>query len=181
LGSLPVINLNQATFECTYGRGCAGICCQNGRPSVDANERQRIDDNLHKFLPHLRPQALATVEEGGYLSRRVKMGEPMMRVVDGWCVFFNEGCVLHKIGAEEGDKYRYKPLLCSLFPLDKDDHERWFVRQHGYKGEEWDLFCLAPDASTMPATVSLQEEVALAAAVAEQTTTAKTKADHLAS
>ena len=38
----------------------------------------------------------------------------MMRVVDGWCVFFNQGCVLHKLGASEGDKFRYKPAPCSL-------------------------------------------------------------------
>jgi hypothetical protein len=163
LGSLPVINLNQATYECIYGRGCDGICCQNGRPSVDAQERQRIDGALHRFLPQLRPQAQAIVAKDGYLSRRIKMGEPMLRVVEGWCVFFNQGCVLHKVGAEEGDKYRYKPQQCSLFPLAKDEQGRWYVRQHGYKGEAWDLFCLAPDASSLSAAVTLQEEVALAA------------------
>jgi Fe-S-cluster containining protein len=165
LGSLPVINLDQATFECTYGRGCAGICCQNGRPSVGADERERIDVNLHKFLPQLRPEARTAVEEDGYCSRRLKMGEPMLRVVGGWCIFFNEGCVLHKVGAAEGDKYRYKPILCSLFPLGKDERGRWFVRQHGYKAEAWNVFCLAPDASSEPAAVTLQEEIALAAKV----------------
>jgi hypothetical protein len=163
LASLPVINLNEVTYECIYGRGCDGICCQNGRPSVAAAERERIDVNLHKFLPHLRPEARAIVEEGGYLSRRLKMGAPMMRVVDSWCVFFNQGCVLHKVGAAEGDKYRYKPILCSLFPLAQDERGRWYVRQHGYKDEEWDLFCLAPGASSRPAAASLQEEIARAA------------------
>jgi Fe-S-cluster containining protein len=165
LGSLPVVNLNEATYDCTFGRGCDGICCQSGRPSVDAEERERIDANLHKFLPHFRPEARATLEEEGYLSGRRKLGEPMMRVVSGWCIFFNQGCVLHRVGAEEGDKYRYKPILCSLFPLGKDERDHWFVRQHGYKGEEWDLFCLAPGASPRPATETLQEEVALAAKV----------------
>ena len=28
VGSLPVLNLTEAKFECTYGRGCEGICCQ---------------------------------------------------------------------------------------------------------------------------------------------------------
>src|SRR5277367_1930556 len=98
LSALPVINLQEAKYECIYGRGCDGICCQNGRPCVDAGERERIEQNLHKFLPHLRPAARELIEEAGYLSRRQKMGEPMLRVLDGWCVFFNQGCVLHKVG-----------------------------------------------------------------------------------
>jgi hypothetical protein len=160
---LPVLNLAEATFECTFGRGCAGVCCQNGRPPVKAEEAERIDRNLHKFLPLLRPQARAVVEKDGYRSRRIKAGNPMLRVVSGWCVFFHQGCVLHKVGMEEGDKFRYKPAPCALFPLDHDDHGHWYVRQHGYKGERWaELFCLAPSNTTVPAAESLVEELALA-------------------
>jgi Fe-S-cluster containining protein len=162
LGSLPIVNLNQATYECIYGNGCDGVCCQNGRPSVDADERERINANLDKFLPQLRPEARAVVEQEGFLSGRLKRGEPMLRVVDGWCVFFNRGCVLHRVGAEEGDKYRYKPILCALFPLSVDEKGQWYVRQHDYKGEVWDLFCLAPDASPRLAGETLQEEIAIA-------------------
>ncbi|MFO0929819.1 MAG: DUF3109 family protein [Gemmataceae bacterium] len=159
---LPVLNLDEVTFECVYGRGCDGICCQNGRPPVAADEQERIDANLDRFLPHLTEKARKTIEKGGYLSRRLKSGKPMLRVIDGWCVFFNAGCVLHKVGMQEGDKFRYKPAPCSLFPLEHDDDGRWYVRQHGYKGEQWDLFCLAPDFSTVPAAQSLEEELAFA-------------------
>jgi hypothetical protein len=159
---LPIVNLTEAKFECIYGRGCEGLCCQNGRPGVYPEERQRIDANLEKFLPHLRPEARAVVEREGYLSRRHKQGLPMIRVLDGWCVFFHQGCVLHKVGASEDDKYRYKPASCALFPLAKDEQDRWYVRQRGYKGEAWDLFCLDPRASRVPAAASLPEEVALA-------------------
>src|SRR5262249_11085517 len=100
--SLPVINLSEARFECIFGRGCDGICCHNGRPPVYPEEIERIDDNLSKLLPELRPEARAVVERKGYLSRRKKLGLPMLRVVDGWCVFFHQGCVLHKVGAREG-------------------------------------------------------------------------------
>lgn len=161
--SLPVLNGEQATFECTFGRGCDGVCCQQGRPPVSAAEKRRLDANLAKFLPHLRPEARAVVEREGYLSRRVKSGMPMMRVSAGWCVFFHEGCVLHKVGASEGDKFRYKPAPCALFPLEDDEQGRWYVRQHGYKGEQWDLFCLAPGNSKVKAVESLAEELALAA------------------
>jgi hypothetical protein len=159
--ALPVLNLD-VTYECIYGRGCDGICCQNGRPPVSAEEQARIDDNLEKFLPHLSAAARTVIEKDGYVSKRIKAGMPMLRVVDGWCVFFNAGCVLHKVGAMEGDKFRYKPEPCSLFPLEQDEQDRWFVRQHGYKGEKWDLFCLAPGESSVPAAKSLAEEMALA-------------------
>jgi len=160
--SLPVLNLKEARFECIFGRGCDGICCQNGRPPVYPEEEERIAAHLDRFLPHLRPEARAAIEKEGFLSRRIKMGQRMLRVVDGWCVFFNQGCVLHKVGAEDGDKYAYKPSLCALFPLAKDEKDRWYVRQWGVKGEAWDLFCLNPAATTRPAAKSLKEEMALA-------------------
>jgi hypothetical protein len=165
---LPVLNLDGTTFECIYGRGCDGICCQNGRPPVRDEEAERIDRNLGKFLPGLRPEARAVVEREGYVSRRVKAGMPMLRVVGGWCVFFNEGCVLHKVGAAEGDRFRYKPAPCSLFPLEHDDRGNYYVRQHGYKGEEWDLFCLAPGQSAVPAAESLRGEIAFAERLARE-------------
>jgi hypothetical protein len=160
---LPVVNLHRATFECTFGRGCEGICCQNGRPPVNPEEARRLDANLRKFLPLMRPEAQQVVEEEGYASRRIKAGHPMLRVVDGWCVFFHKGCVLHTVGASEGDKFKYKPAPCSLFPLEQDDDDTWYVRQQGRPGEQWDLFCLAPDNSAVAAADSLKEELAFAA------------------
>jgi Fe-S-cluster containining protein len=168
VSSLPVVNLTEAKYECIFGRGCDGICCQNGRPPVYPEEQERIDPNLDRFLPLLRPEARELVERMGYLSNRIKDGAPMMRVVEGWCVFFNKGCVLHKVGAAEGDAFKYKPLMCSLFPLAKDKSGEWHVRQWGYKGEAWDLFCLNPQASLIPASESLKDEVELARAFTEQ-------------
>src|SRR5947209_4935292 len=166
--SLPVLNLSEAKFECIFGRGCDGICCQNGRPGVYPDEAPRIEANLDKFLPHLRPEARALIEHEGYLSQRTKLGLPMLRVVDGWCVFFHQGCVLHKVGALEGDKYRYKPAACALFPLARDEQDRWYVRQWGYEDEDWDVFCLNPAATATPAAQSLQEEIELARGFTEQ-------------
>ncbi len=170
--TLPVLNLHEVTFECIYGRGCDGICCQNGRPPVAAEEAARLDANLHKFLPLVTDKARQVIERDGYVSRRRKSGMPMLRVVDGWCVFFNGGCVLHKVGAAEGDKFAYKPAPCSLFPLEQDSNDNWYVRQHGYKGEQWDLFCLEPGCSKTPAAKSLKEELAFA----ERLTAAETQA-----
>lgn len=162
--SLPVINnLKEAHFECIFGRGCDGICCQNGRPSVEPEEAQRLDENLAKFLPHLRPEARKVIEKDGYLSKRIKGGHPMLRVVQSWCIFFNQGCVLHKVGALEGDKYRYKPAPCALFPIGRNEDGSWYIRQWNYNGEEWDLFCLDPKRTSLPAEQTLSEELALAA------------------
>ena len=86
----------------------------------------------------------------------------MMRVAAGWCVFFYQGCVLHRAGGQEGDPFLYKPAICALFPLDKDRRGRWYVRQRGFQGEVWDLFCLSPQSSTPPAAESLAREMQLA-------------------
>src|SRR5262245_60705615 len=159
---LPVVNFAEAKFECVFGRGCEGLCCKNSRPPLEPEEVERIDANLHKFLPLLRPEARAAIRRRGYLSGYRFMGQPTIRVAAQWCVFFNRGCVLHQVGSDEGDKMRYKPVVCSLFPLDVDDENRWFVRQKGYNGEEWDLFCLDPGSSSVRATESLREEHAIA-------------------
>jgi hypothetical protein len=164
--SLNVLNLSTATFECIFGRGCEGICCKNGRPSVSETEVQVIEKHLKRVLPHLRPEAQKLVEKEGFTSNRKKLGQPMVRVSEGWCVFFNQGCVLHKIGAEDGDAYQYKPIQCALFPLEVKSNGDWYIRQWDYQGEVWDLFCLNPKASKRLASESLKEELALAAKVA---------------
>jgi hypothetical protein len=160
--TLPILNLAEARYECTFGRGCDGVCCREGRPPMYPEEIERVDANLHKILPRLRSEAQAVVRRKGYVSRRLRIGLPTLRNAGGWCVFFNEGCVLHKVGAEEGEKFRYKPSICALFPIQADEKGNWYVRQHGYKREKWDLFCLDPQNSAMPAAESLQEELALA-------------------
>lgn len=160
---LPILNLDEAKFECTFGRGCDGVCCREGRPFVFPEEIEIIAANLDKFLPLLRPEARAAVERGGYLvPRRRRLGQRVMRVAGGWCVFFHRGCVLHEVGMREGDKYRYKPSICALFPIQQDNRDRWYVRQKGYKGERWALSCLDPRLCAVPAAESLRDEIALA-------------------
>lgn len=160
---LALTNAETATFECIYGRGCDGKCCRNGRPGLHPEEKKRLEANLKRFLPHLRPKARKIVEQGGIVTKRVRHGLPLVPVEGSWCVFFNEGCVLHKVGAMEGDSYKYKPIQCALFPLLEDDDGSWYVRQWEWKKEPWDIFCLNPQESTMKATESLKQEMELAA------------------
>lgn len=161
---LQLQNGDTATFDCTWGRGCEGHCCKNGRPGLREHEQTRIEENLEKFLSHLRPAARAIVKRDGVVTRRFRNGLPMAAVESGWCVFFNEGCVLHKVGLQEGDALKYKPLQCAIFPLLWDDDGRWYVRQKGYKDETWnDLPCLNPAASSVKAVDTLKAELALAA------------------
>ena len=116
-------------------------------------------------LALLRPIARRVVERNGYLSRRKKCGQPMVRTAGGWCIFFHDGCVLQRIGEARGSKFAYKPLLCSLFPLERGHDGNWYVRQKGYQGETWDLHCLTPASHTPPAIESLRDEIALAARI----------------
>jgi len=53
--SLPLLNLSEAKYECIFGRGCDGICCQNGRPPIYPDEEERLRGHLEKFLPELLP------------------------------------------------------------------------------------------------------------------------------
>ena len=99
------------------------------------------------------------VEQQGFISNRRKLDQPMLRVTGGWCIFFNAGCVLHKIGIEDGDAYQYKPVQCALFPLEPNGDGTYYVRQWGYNNERWDLFCLNPKQSKTPAAESLQSEI----------------------
>lgn len=156
---VPIDNLDSAHFDCVFPT-CGGICCRNGRPGVEPEEATRIERNLKRFLPHLTERARKLLERRPFLTRRVKEGLPTLAVDDGWCVFHNAGCVLHKVGAAEGDKYRYKPAACVLFPLTRDKRRGWYVRQHGLRGEAWDLFCLNPQESPKVAADSLADEVA---------------------
>lgn len=158
-----VLNAASARFECTFGRGCEGVCCRNGRPPINEGEMRRIDRAFPEALTFLRPEAREVVERDGYVSRRTKGGARMLRVVRGWCVFFNQGCVLQKVGEARRSKFAYKPYVCILFPLDVDRHGNWFVRQKGYSGEDWELSCLTPGANTPLAIDTLREELAVAA------------------
>ncbi|MGH7459436.1 MAG: DUF3109 family protein [Longimicrobiales bacterium] len=166
--NLPVLNLEEAKFECTYGRGCVGICCREGRPPVYDEEVQVIAAHLHVLLPLLRPAARQLIERKGFVTQRRRFGRSMLRVAEQWCVFFNDGCVLHRVGAQEGDKFRYKPSLCALFPIQADEHDAWYVRQKGFKNEKWDLFCLDAGQCSRPAAETLREELALAQRFAEE-------------
>ena len=159
---LTVLNGATATFDCTFGRGCVGLCCQNGRPSVTADEEKAIKASMPRVLPLLRPEAAKVVRKGGFLSKRTKLGKPMVRVVGGWCAFFNEGCVLHKVGMEDGDFAKIKPIQCVMFPLEPNGDGTWYVRQWEHEGEQWDLFCLNPKNTRKKAVATLAPEIAVA-------------------
>lgn len=165
---LVVLNAATATFDCSFGRGCEGICCRHGEPSVTPAEKARIDGVLDRVRPLLRPEAAAALDAGGWLSAEQKLDLPMTRVVDGWCLFFNGGCTLHKIGAADGDFARYKPIQCVLFPLEPTGDGTWYVRQWGIEGEEWnDLFCLNPANTPLKAVDTLAPEMEVAAALGQ--------------
>ena len=131
---------------------------------IDPHNAERIDAAFPAVLEMLRPKAREAVERDGYLSDIKRDGYPVLREVDGWCVFFQNGCALHRIGEERGSKFAYKPYLCALFPLEKidEDEGNWFIRQKDYRDEKWDLPCLSPEAGTGLAFEKIQDEIVLA-------------------
>lgn len=152
-------NLDTAKFECVYPT-CGGACCKNGRPPLEHAEEARVAKNLAKFLPHVRPKARRVIESRGFMTRRVKDGLHTAAVSEGWCVFENGGCVLHKVGAEEGDAWKYKPWRCVAFPLERPAPKEAYVRQWALHGEAWDIFCLNPEESDKTARDTLKAEAA---------------------
>lgn len=161
---VPLLNGEKATFECSFGRGCEGSCCRNGRPGLRDEEQSIIKKNFKKIAPYLSEKARKLIEKTGLVTKRVREGLPLAPVIDGWCVFFNEGCALHKAGAIEGNHLKYKPEQCAIFPLLWTDDGDWYVRQWHYQGEQWnDLFCLNPKNSQVKATESLKNELNLVA------------------
>jgi hypothetical protein len=157
--AVEIEGLDTARFECVFPT-CGGICCMNGRPPLEKGENERIAKNLKKFLPHLRPEAREKIETKGFVTNRMKEGLPSLAVANDWCIFHNDGCVLHKVGAAEGDKWKYKPWRCIAFPLERSAPGKWHVRQWKVKGEAWDLFCLNPKESPKIARETLREEIA---------------------
>jgi hypothetical protein len=157
---IQVENLETARFRCVYPV-CGGICCKNGRPGVTPDDVERIQRGYDRFVPHLRPEARRYLKRRPWLSRRRKEGLPTLAVAGGACVFFNEGCVLQRVGMDEGEPWRYKPEVCVRFPLEpvRGKPDRHYVRQWGHRGEGWDLFCLNPAEDPTPAAESLRAEI----------------------
>ena len=131
---------------------------------ISLDDARQFDAVLPEILPLLRKEARRVVEREGS-HRRTKYGQPMLRMAREWCVFFHEGCVLHKIGEARGSKFFYKPLVCAVFPLFRRRNGNWHIRQKGNPGETWDLFCLTPSAETPLAVETMREEFALAAQI----------------
>ncbi len=158
--SLPIVqNATTAHFECVFP-GCGGQCCRMSRPPVEPAEERRISKALPRVLDAMRPEARAAVEKHGYLTdQKYKSERRMVRIAKEYCVFYNQGCVLHRLGAAEGDSTKYKPWVCVVFPLDTDPKGRWEVRQWGRPGEHWDLFCLNPKESKKTADETLAFEL----------------------
>ena len=88
--TLPVLNLEKATYECTYGRGCDGICCMEGRPIVYKDEIARLDANLEKFMPLLPRGPEGDPQKGrhrgipGVSANGSCKGGLMVRVLQQW-------------------------------------------------------------------------------------------------
>lgn len=80
-------------FSCTR----CGFCCQGETTvSLDRADKQRMCDTLGKSFEEVANQFL-----------RITNGVVQMKVVDGHCIFFEEGCKVHT----------GRPWRCGEWPL----------------------------------------------------------------
>lgn len=149
-------------FECTFGTTCEGNCCRS-RPHVLPEDIQAIESVLHRAIPLMRSEAQDLVIDKGYLSALKVEGHPTLRTINySLCVFFNKGCVLHKLGALEGDPFLYKPVRCILFPIGRNDDGSYGLVRKPAEADP-DLFpCLTQaEGSDKTTSQSLKAEFAM--------------------
>lgn len=166
---IQVENLQSARFRCVFPV-CGGICCKTGRPHLTQDDLDRIRKGFQKFVPHMRPDVRRYLKRHPWHTNRTNQKHATLGVAGGWCVFYNNGCILQQVGMEEGEPWRYKPDTCIRFPLEpvRSTPGRYYVRQWEYRGEGWDLFCLNPAEDPTPASESLGPELAYIAARVER-------------
>lgn len=111
-----------APFTCNLG-ACLGGCCVHGDSGapLEPEERAELEAALPRVRKHLRPEALAVIEERG-VWEETEPGHYATTCVDGReCVFVTyEGpvakCALQK-AHQAGKLPSPKPISCHLFPL----------------------------------------------------------------
>jgi Fe-S-cluster containining protein len=157
---IQIENAHAARFRCVFPV-CGGLCCKTGRPSVTPDDVERIRRDYDKFVPLMRPDVRRFLKRHPWLSSRKKDRNRTLSVAGGWCVFYNDGCILQKVGMDEGEPWRYKPDVCVRFPIEpvRNREGHYYVRQWEYRGEGWDLFCLNPAEDPTPVTESLKAEI----------------------
>ncbi len=112
-----------AQFCCCLPR-CKGWCCVAGDAGapLEAEEIQKIEDNLEAIKPYMRPEGIKVVEENDVYDYD-ETGELVTPLVNGEeCafVYFHENgtalCAIEKAYLE-GKCDFWKPISCHLYPI----------------------------------------------------------------
>ena len=161
-GGLPIVNLDEARFECTFGRGCDGVCCKEGRPLVYPDEVGRIAEALEKLQVEAPPRGPGGRGEEGVPQRPASPGPPRPAQRRRLVPVLPRGMPPAPTRAGGRGQVPVQAGRLLLFPIQQDEHDRWYIRQRGFHRETWDLFCLDPRIHPRPAAETLVEEIALA-------------------
>ncbi len=153
-------------WTCTFGGGCPGIlggddgpalgCCVDGAALEGQEEAERIQEVADALTPDL----WQFHGQGGPVYQD-EFGDWRTRVVEGGCVFANRagfpggvGCALHLAAVARGeDPMSYKPEVCSMVPLRREDMtdtsghvtsmiREWRLRDWGELRESMSWWCI---------------------------------------
>ena len=111
-------------FFCCDLDACHGECCIEGDAGAPLTDEEA--DSLKKLLPeihpHLTPQGMKAVEQGGAFYKD-KDGELVTQLIEGaacaYSCFEKDGmclCALEKARRNGAEKL-FKPISCSLYPI----------------------------------------------------------------
>jgi len=163
-----------SNWTCIFGQGCQGVltapaperiegCCSYGAHFTDAADVKRVK----AFAAKLEPDQWQFHAEGAKgVTRKLKDGTTVSRIVKGACIFLNRpgfptgpGCALHQAAlAKRAKPMDWKPEVCWQLPLRREDHPtedgqiistvgQWDRRHWGEGGTEFAWWCTeSPDA-----------------------------------
>jgi hypothetical protein len=176
-------------WTCIYGRGCQGVltepapemvegCCSYGAHFTDADDVRRVKAAAARLTPE-QWQFHAEGRKG--VTRKLKDGTTVSRIVKGSCIFLNRpgwptgaGCALHQAALQKGMRpMDIKPEVCWQLPLRREDHRaedgqvistvgQWDRRHWGSGGAEFAWWCTeAPEAfvGTRPVYREMADEL----------------------
>ena len=110
-------------FVCDLA-ACEGMCCvygDSGAP-LEEGEKEKIDKDLKKILPYLKPEGIKAVEEQGTAVVDYD-GDLVTPLINGeecaYSYYSEKGicfCGIEKAYLEGKTKFR-KPISCHLYPI----------------------------------------------------------------
>ena len=144
-------------FVCNLSK-CKGACCWEGDfgAPLDKSEITTISENIKGIKKHMEPEAIATIDEGGFYEESSELNKTVTRLMpDGACVFMTRDennvaqCAV-EIANQAGDSSIKKPISCHLYPLRITSN-----LQSGFEAINYDRWEICSEACKLGKSLSL--------------------------